>query len=182
MALKHLTDADIQDYLDGNLSQKQTSNVTQHLDTCNSCKNELSKYKSLYSELRTDTGISLSTNFSKSVISRLQGESTEVFYLRFWDVFLSVIGLVFAVGTTLYFVDFKPLAKPFTDILQPQIDFSILIFTNLKGVLAELNIDINLFVFAGLILLVIIALDHVIYRHKDKLVSFVKTPPSCCHL
>ena len=181
MAVTHLTDAEMQDYLDGNLSQKQVAIFMKHLKTCNSCQNELHEYKNLYTELKSDAEIQLSANFSKSVISKIQQESPTISYARFRDILLSIIGLIIAVGITLYFVDLKPLTKSFSNIINPLVDSAIVIFTNVQNYMSILNIDINLFVVAGLILLVIIAIDHILYRHKDKLFSLLKTLPTFYH-
>ena len=182
MVLRHLIDTEIQDYLDGNLPPIQAKIMEEHLESCNSCQNELSQYRSLYMELKNEIGINLSPNFSKSVISKIQQQSPETFYIRIRDIFLSIIGLLVAVSTSIYVVDFKPLAKAFTNIFSPQIDDSIEVFSNIKELLVGLNINVILFIFAGVVLLVIIAIDRMIFRHKDKLFAFLRTPPTLCHL
>ena len=174
MALRHLTDTEIQDYLDENLSQKQTSVLKQYLESCDSCQNELSKYQYLYTGLKNDADINLSPNFSQFLISKIREESTEIFHIAFRDILFSIIGLLIAVGTTLYYVGLKPLAASFNSMLKPQVDNSIAIFSTFKQLLAGLNININLLVFAGLILLIIIALDRILYKYRDKLRSFLK--------
>ena len=182
MALKHLTDKEIQDYLDGNLSQEKNLIVKQHLDFCESCQSEFNEYKNLYAGLKNDADVSLSPNFSKSVISKIQQEAPTTFNIRFRDILLSIMGLLFAVGTTLYYVDFKPVMKSLNKSLKQPIDNSTAIFSSLKQALETLNVDFNLIVFAGLILLIIIAVDHFLYRNKDKLFSFLKTIPNFCFL
>jgi len=82
------------------------------------------------------------------------------------------MGLLFAVGTTLYYVDFKPVMKSLNKSLKQPIDNSTAIFSSLKQALETLNVDFNLIVFAGLILLIIIAVDHFLIVNKDKLFPF----------
>ena len=77
MAVKHLTDAEIQDYLDGNLKQEHVFIVTQHLEACELCQKELHQYKILYSELKSDIDINLSPNFANTVSAKLRKESPD---------------------------------------------------------------------------------------------------------
>ena len=149
MALNHLTDSDIQNYLDGNLTHKQISTIEQHIADCESCKNEVANYHELYQGLKEDTGFKLSPNFSQSIILKIQGDLPITFHIRIRDVFLSVIGLIFALGITLYYVDFKPLIKVFSNNFSAQIGNSIAVVSNMKGLHEGLNLDFNLFLFAG---------------------------------
>ena len=60
MAIGHLSENDIQNYLDGNLSENQCQYVLEHIDICPKCKNSLIIYQNLYSNLKTKVPIRLS--------------------------------------------------------------------------------------------------------------------------
>ncbi len=182
MALKHLSDTEIQDYIDGNLSQKQTAILNDHLCTCKKCQKELDEYQVLFTELKKEPTINLSTHFTKTIISKINQESTETFNISLRDILLSVLGLILAIGTTFAFVDVKTLLKSFNSMFKPQVDSGITIFTKFQQLMAAMNIDINLFLFAGIILLIILLIDHVVYRHRHKLISFMRTQSIFCHL
>lgn len=165
MAIRHLTDEEIQEYLDGTLSQEHSFLVT-HLESCDLCQNELRQYKSLYTGLESDFNFNLSPGFSKSVILGLQKELKEKHYVNYWYAFLSIIGIIIGLGTTFYFVDFKPFITVIPNTFKLQDYLIPAIYSFLKNYLTGLNINLTLLGFAGLILLVISILDHFIFSGK----------------
>ena len=52
MALNHLTDEQIQEYLDGNVSKN--SWIAGHLKSCGDCEEQIDDYSSLYSALEVE--------------------------------------------------------------------------------------------------------------------------------
>ena len=149
MAFKHLTDMEIQDYLDDNLPQEQSGIVQNHIENCRSCQNELKLYRNLYGGLKEEPAFSLSPNFAASIVSRIEVEQAGSFRLKLWYIFLSILGIGLALGTTFYFVDFAPLIKSMTSLPTPQLStekFSVI--TNFLG---KLNINLSLLIFLATI-------------------------------
>jgi len=177
MATTHLTDDQIQNYLDGNLSQEQVSILKGHIQTCQMCQSELEQYQSLYSELEEDVSFDLSPDFSNIVMKSIQIEAKKVFFARLWNVLLPIIGIAVGIGAMIYYVDFKSFVKIFTDSMNPSRYFDSAVLSNLNEILAKLNVNLNLIVFAGLSLLVVILIDHLISRHKEKLISYWRILP-----
>lgn len=177
MAINHLTDTEIQDYLDGNLAGEKESSVMWHLDECQACQHEMNRYKRLYTELKSDADIELSPNFSTAVMSKLHRESSAVFQVRFRDILLSILGLIVSLGTMVYYVDFKSIMKSFDGIFQPNRYFKPEFISGARDLFSGFKMDSNLIIFAGLILLIFVVVDHIITRHKDKLLSFLKMVP-----
>ncbi|MGB2982199.1 MAG: zf-HC2 domain-containing protein, partial [Candidatus Zixiibacteriota bacterium] len=83
MSLKHLTDEEIQNYLDGNLSRDIALLTERHLETCPLCREAVKQYQGVYAGLDKEEGFELSKGFAKSVVKMLppQGETKSPFDL-----------------------------------------------------------------------------------------------------
>jgi hypothetical protein len=177
MAIAHVTDGQMQDYLDGNLSPERVLVFEGHIETCQQCQSELAQYRSLYSELETDVAVELSPDFSTSVMKTIRAEAKKALLARLWNLLLPIIGIGIGIGVMIYYVDFKPLAKAFSDSLNPSRYFDSTVLTNLNEVLGRFHVNLNLVMFAGLSLLVVILIDQLISRHKEKFFSYLKMLP-----
>ncbi len=169
--MRHLTDEELQDYLDGNLLWEQRGVFGRHLEVCAVCRNEMRQYQSLRSELRAEPpGFQLSHKLSRAVLSNIQTESLGAVHGLLWQLFLSLLGLVVCLNITFYFFDFRPVVKEVQDIPTPRLAPFLDIFPQIKAFFSGLNMNLTLLVFAGLALLVIFAIDHLI-QSKRKPVS-----------
>jgi anti-sigma factor RsiW len=175
--MTHLTDEELQNYLDGNISPSQASIFEQHLESCKKCQVELEHYQSLYAGLKDDTALALSPDFSNAVIKAVHAEAKKAFLARLWNMLLPVLGIAVGIGVMVVYVDFKPFLKAFGDSLNPTRYFDNAVLTNLNEVLGKLNVNLNLIVFAGLSLLAVIGIDQVLSRHKEKFFSYLKILP-----
>jgi hypothetical protein len=171
MQLKHLSDEEIQDYLDGNLSQEIALLAQQHLQVCQRCREALKQYESLYVELKEDKGFELSKGFPKAVLRRLPAEGEAESRFGFVNTLLVILGIIISVGVTLYYVDLRPLGKAFAHLL-PHREFGLGLLDFIKGVLVGLNGNLGLLVFAVLTLLIIGGLDRLILGPRYRRPSF----------
>ncbi len=177
MATAHLTDQQIQDYLDENLTQEQASMFRGHLQSCKECRIELAQYRALYSELQAEVAFKLSPDFPASVMKFIRTEARKALLVRLWNLLLPIVGISICVGVMIYYVDFKPFAKAFSESLNPSRYFDSTVLTNLNEVLSKLNINLNLILLAGLSLLAVILIDQLISKHKAKFFSYLKMLP-----
>jgi len=170
MELRHLTDEEIQNYLDGNLSPENKF-AQRHLKRCKLCQKTLKEYKSLYLELKDEKGFRLSRGFASSVISKLPKEPVARSQSKYAEILLVIVGIVAAGFTTLHFVDVKPLVRMITQILLPQFEFISASFGSIANLLEGLNINSSLLVFSGLTLLIIRVLDYIILHLRRTPIS-----------
>ncbi|MFQ5823129.1 MAG: anti-sigma factor family protein [bacterium] len=174
MALRHVTDEEIQEYLDGKLSMENRW-IPTHLENCEFCKKQLSQYQNLYVALNREINFSLSPNFSESVIARIHKDFAVTFKIRVWHIVLSAFGLMIGAGTALYFIELKPLLERFILLGRAvQKYFNLEVFLNIKNYFLGLNINLSLLGFAIIILLVMSAIDHFIIQSKHKLITFIR--------
>lgn len=170
MELRHLTDDEIQDHLDGNLPAKNRF-IQEHLKTCQFCQKAVAEYKSLYLELKDEKGFKLSRNFAQSVISRIPKQPAAKSRFSYVEALLVVLGIVAAGFTTIHLVDFRPLIQRITALPLPHFEFVSAFFGSVTSLLQGLNINSSLIIFSALTLLIIKALDYIILHPKEKPIS-----------
>ena len=175
--MTHLTDEELQNYLDGNISHNQESIFEQHIQGCKKCQAEFEHYQSLYTGLKEEKDFALSPGFSINVMKAVHAKAKHAWLARLWNVLLPLLGIAVGIGVTVYYVDFKPFIKAFGDSLNPSRYFDNTVLTSLTDVLSKLNVNLNLIVFAGLSLLVVILIDQLLSRHKTKFFSYLKMLP-----
>ena len=167
MAAKHLTEEAIQQYLDGNLSHQQSEDIREHIEKCDGCRAIYSQYKLLYTELKTDMGLELSPNFSKTIINSLVQRKSG---FSFEEIIIAVVGIVLSIGATIYYFNFKPIFEIFTSLSVKNHQM----LTYFQDILQRSNIDLSLLIFASFILLTIIVLDYIFSRNKNRLRSYFR--------
>jgi len=177
MATAHVTDQQIQDYMDGMLPYDQAAILEGHIQSCQKCQTELAHYQGLYAGLKDDAAFALSPGFSNAMIKAVRAEAKQAWLARLWNLLLPVLGIAVGIGVMVIYVDFKPFIKAFEDSLNPARYFDNAVLTSLTDVLSKLNVNLNLIVFAGLSLLVVILIDQLLSRHKAKFFSYLKILP-----
>ena len=167
MQLEHLTDEEIQDYLDGNLSQKITLLVRQHLEECNRCRQTLKQYQSVYVGLEDDKKFELPKGFARSVVNQLPVEGEAKSYFSFLNIFLALLGAATFIGVTLYYINLKPLGKILSHLL-PGRELGAGLLDLMKGLLLGMNGNAGFVIIALLTLIFVAGLDRFIFQPKYK--------------
>jgi anti-sigma factor RsiW len=171
MQLKHLTDEEIQDYLDGNLSRDIALLTERHLETCPLCREAAKQYQGVYAGLDEDKGFDLSKGFAKSIVSMLPAEGEAKTSPDLLNIFLAVLAAVFAAGVTIYYVDLRPLGRAFSHILPgPQLGSGVVAFV--EEFLIGLNGNLGLLILGVLTLLIIGGLDRLLLQPRYRRVRF----------
>lgn len=170
MEHKHLTDDEIQDFLDGNILHGETD-LRHHLDTCEICTAALEQYKMLTVGLQKDPEFHLPRNFARSILSKLSPEHSIPSFFMSTDIILIVIGSVLALGAIFYFVDLKPVVEIIARITLPKTAFKTTFLTPVKNLLATLNGNVGLLLFAGVVLLFVAIVDQIIVKLRHQKLS-----------
>lgn len=161
MELGHLTDEQIQEFLDRDAGERQES-VAVHLESCPSCRAAVAEYRALYQQMTDDTGFDLPADFAALVMTQVvpapQSRSR-------WLVIAPVAAALIAVVTTLYlFVDFSGFYASVQDSLAAVIGLDNTVIKSLAAFLNGLNLKANLVVFSGLILLAFAVLERLFFN------------------
>lgn len=169
--MKHLTDEEIQNYLDGNLSRDIALLTERHLETCPLCREAVKQYQGVYAGLDKEEGFELSKGFAKSVVKMLppQGETKSPFDLL--NIFLTILGIVVGAGVTVYYVDLRPLGRAFSHVLPgPELGSGVVAFV--ENLLIGLNGNLGLLILGVLTLLIIGGLDRLLLQPRHRRVRF----------
>lgn len=170
MQLKHLTDEEIQDFLDGNLSEEITLSIQRHLESCALCRQTVKQYQSVYSGLGREEGFELSKGFAKSIVKMLpeQKEAKPPFGLL--NIFLTILGAIVAAGVTIRYVDLRPLGSALSYLLPgPRLGSGVIALA--EDLLISLNGNLGLLILGVLTLVIIGGLDRLFVQPKHRRVS-----------
>lgn len=164
--MKHMSDSDFQDYLDGNYPPNDTF-IRKHLKTCEACKHRLEQYSILYSGLKDDMAWSLPDNFADNLIAELPDRTAllkTVYRFLNSEVFLTFAGIAAALGAALYYIDFQAYLQFFYNVFKLEFDFTPLLeeFTNIITLLNPHGL--SLLLSCVFVLLIIGALDRFIIQ------------------
>ena len=171
MQLKHLTDEEIQDFLDGNLSEDVTLSIRRHLESCTLCRQTVKKYQSVYSGLDREEGFELSKGFAKSIVKMLPEQKEAKPRFGLLNILLTILGVIVAAGVTIRYVDLRPLGSALSHLLPgPQLGSGVVAFV--ENLLIGLNGNLGLLILGVLTLVIIGGLDRFLVQPRYKRIRF----------
>ncbi len=113
--MKHLSEDQIQDFLDGN-SPTSKNLVERHIRACPACKKIYLNYQNLFVGLKQDPGFQLSPDFTHSVISRLPQAAEAKARFQLSDIFIGITAIAALMGALIYFIDISIFSDLITKI------------------------------------------------------------------
>lgn len=164
MAVRHLTDEQIQRYLDGDLSHD--SDVAHHLHQCAVCRRKLQLYRQVYAGLEQDVGFQLTPGFAESVMARLVATPEKNSPISLAGLILIICGSVIMTGLALYFLGVRTLTEKLASLSAVAVGFGSSIVESLKAATASLGVTMDVALFTGLILLTFAAIDRILFRYR----------------
>lgn len=172
MESKHLTDSEIQGYLDRG-SDGDESRISEHIGFCSQCREQLELYRDLYSALEDDCGIGLSAGFAERVASSTINRGVKGFLYRYSDLILVITGIAAALVALLHFTD---LAKNIVDSSAPEwLDplINTKVFAAIRSRAAGATSTVGLAVASVLSLATVWVIDRFMVRARRKPSSLV---------
>lgn len=170
MELIHLTDEEIQNYLDGNIPEGDKY-IQKHLRRCEGCRKALLEYQNLYLGLKDDQGFELPKGFPKAVLSKLPEEESVKARFKYYEFALILLGIAVTGFVGFHLIDLKPLIQTLSGIPMPKFGFIHTFFSSFGTLLKALNIESSLIIFSALTVIVIKILDYIILHPKQKPIS-----------
>ena len=157
MTIKHVSDDEIQDYLDG-IHTVNKDQIDQHLSSCSICHNTFIAYQELYRGISTAEICDLAPDFADGIMRDIKKKLENKAQLK---ETIALIGL-FLVGSTIsfYFVNpFTGLMNMFKSLFNGTIQF-------IENILPTLNGYASMIIMVVLIFLVIEFLDKKVIKTK----------------
>jgi anti-sigma factor RsiW len=178
MKEQHLTDDQIQEYLDGKISLPSTDQ--DHLRSCPHCKQTLSDYQGVATILNSSPAPQLSKSFADQVMARISTEETiavkaeqkwaTVGYVASAFSIIAAVVVVF-----ILFIDKNVLNQWISTVLSPFQAVQGTLKSSFSQQLAELGISPTLLLSTALTIMIIAVADRAIvfYRRTHRLFSLM---------
>ena len=167
MAITHITDNDIQAYLDAKQNGLPVdTKVIQHLENCRKCQKQVNQYTRLYEILAVDEGCELSSGFADRVVSSVIPQKASE-QESFRGILLLAVGFCLGLVITAFFIDLKMLGLHIIE------SFKLLwismenVFNNDKWTVLPQK-HLNIYMLTGVILLVVSISDRLILHLKNR--------------
>ena len=103
MAIDHLTDDMLQEYIDG--SPQNREELQAHLADCPQCREHLAEYKKLSGYLAIEPNFELSADFAHTVASAVEEDSTEKILFKLSRAVIWLVGIFACFFSVWYFSD-----------------------------------------------------------------------------
>ncbi len=167
MSIMHLSEKNIQEYLDTKLNKEK---VEAHIINCKKCSSLLAEYELFYSELSVDTTPQLPVNFVSQTMDMVRQESIAIESNKGLYLY-SIVSFIGALFFLNYYTGFNLNIFQFelTFINNMFADWSI--FDALARYYQTSASLVNVLLFAGLILLFFALVDSVLSRKRLRKIS-----------
>lgn len=112
MSIKHLSDNEIQQYLDDNKSDEL---ITEHVSVCDSCRLLLHQYQLLYGSIESEK-IALSDDFSTKTMGLIHNLDVQVSYSYRNFVLIGLAGIVISLLSMVYIIGYEVILQYIKEI------------------------------------------------------------------
>lgn len=169
MSHGHLTDNQLQDYLDGNI--RESDALTAHVQSCPQCRRALETYAHIYMAIEKNPIPELSPGFVDDVMARLPektpvAETALAGRFRVRDSVVTFAVMIVAVAVAVYYLDLPVLIKPFLGLADHSLNPESRALGLIADYVRKFNISYLAVIFSVLTFAGIGAIDHVLARRK----------------
>jgi predicted anti-sigma-YlaC factor YlaD len=172
MSKRHLTDDELQSYLDSDLLDNREW-IEAHLQVCEHCREELASYQELCSELTREVGFGLPPEFAESVVSKILRPGATASRKGLLSLLASIFALAVGFAALGYFTDLKPLLGFAEHIGYETTSLIISISSSFSQLFSALNMNTHLLLYVAMVLVLTLILDQVLL-HKKRPVFHIK--------
>lgn len=165
MSTQHLSDTQIQDWVEGNLSD--ASAAARHLENCPHCQAEVATYRELFQELEKPAEFSLSPDFAVNVTRQIQTDGHR-FSSQWWSWLLITCGFLLGIGINVYYLGAETIFSGMERFKDSFVRI-LLTFEFVKRAAVSLNFNQSLIFVAVLVLVCTFLLDRFVLQHRKSL-------------
>ncbi|RKX30019.1 MAG: hypothetical protein DRP47_00155 [Candidatus Zixiibacteriota bacterium] len=167
MAIRHLTDEELQSYLDRG-DTCEVEHLETHMRSCKLCQDRFSQYQRLYAGLEQDNGYELSPGFSETVMTRLAIAAPEISTSRPRELLWAGVGLIATLCLVGYFIDLESIILSLARSFAPLYHVEQTVLTQIKDSLTATEGYPMPLLFSGLILLGVSVADSLLLSLRSK--------------
>lgn len=127
MANRHLTDFEIQEFLDGH-GEQSDSLAGRHLSSCSSCAHRLKQYSKLFSSLKVEPDVRLSSDFAARVVASAVGTPRRRAAMLSVRKLIPVASVFTAIFVAMWYLDSSDVLRAVANVAQTRLtlDWSFL--------------------------------------------------------
>lgn len=170
--IKHLNDYEIQELLDKNYIAVPAEKRA-HFDSCQHCQQALQNYKILSGHLGQEKGFALPLNFADSVLQNIKIQTQQKEKVNWLEISVWILGLGGAIGVSIYSLGWSNILNKFQDYLNLFGTIFEKNVTVIQKLIQDLNINLMAIGAAGFVLIVVMSLDYLWGRFKQKVGPFI---------
>ncbi|MDH4158327.1 MAG: hypothetical protein OEW00_13735 [candidate division Zixibacteria bacterium] len=167
MPIEHLTDDDIQRYLDGHTCL-ENDQIREHLEICPACQDALEMYRQVYAGLVDDRDLLLPDDFARRVTAKLAVSKGVRWPAALTSVAAAGAGLVLSAVVLYFLVGWQPILAYFTNLSLSEPEFLRTFVSAILGQLAYLNGGLTIVVSGALVLFFYGTIDRLLAKAKIK--------------
>jgi uncharacterized protein YacL len=161
---KHLSEENIQKFLDKDITDSERINYKNHLNECSECRKRFEDYKYLYNQLAKDFSSGMSSSFEEKVLSKIQAVNNKQVNKGTREILFSFIGILIGLAITLFYT-----GTSFVSSFYEEIKFSL--YENLSKFFENISLTqlfdrFNLLIMAGFILVIFAAIDNYLLKRQ----------------
>ncbi len=151
MSIEHLTDEEMQRYLDGNISV-ENDEIRGHLEICQTCQDALELYRQVYAGLTDDRDLLLPGDFARRVTRELEPHERARRLPEITGVAAAGAGLVLSAVVLYLLVGWQPILAFFSNLSLSRPPFLNTFVDAIGGQLAYLNGGLTIVLSGGIVL------------------------------
>lgn len=164
--VNHLDDEQIQDFLDGNLSVSVRHDIGEHVRACQICRERISQYEELFSELTVEPEIKLAKSFTRKVVRKaIRHEIGEV-QLGLMHLFFIVAGAIVAINALFYFGDLNAYARIAQQTGKSLYEFVPVLANSFRQPMQDINLQIGFIGLAAGVVILLFLLDRFVLQPR----------------
>ncbi len=170
MEINHLTDEQIQDYIDGNPVVNRQE-IESHMEGCAKCAREMRHYRKLSMMLSSEPEFELAPDFASEVVAFMNEQGAEKFFHKLAQVTMWVAGAVVGLILLIQFTDFEEAFKGFTSGGEDGKGYFDVVVGAFQNLFAGSEANIAMIALAVAVIFTIFVIDRLISRARKDLGS-----------
>jgi predicted anti-sigma-YlaC factor YlaD len=165
MSIIHLTDEQLQLYLQGGRSQ-ETSLIEEHLYSCEDCRLQLAVYRSVFTELNVEPADVFSPGFESGIIENLRDNVNKKIQIK--NFLLHAAAILFGAIISIYVFLSIQISENIERIFIDDWIGLKYIYDYIFSISSELNISTEVFISVGIILFFYSIFDRLLLFFQNK--------------
>lgn len=173
--MSHLTEEQVQEYLDRTLDHQSMANAQIHLQSCHICRNRVRSCQTLYQDLRQPPEWQFSQQFEANLMRRINQQPLGAIHHQLWTALLVFGIFIVGLSLTIAYTDTKTYVDILRNVSLPDFKFNwdvaklFNFMPTLSPIFKSLKINSSFIILCGAIIFFVGIADHFVQFAKSKI-------------